>query len=89
MSDKNKQNLHYFEGSSMINLYQCIEEWQIENSKRLLSVNIQRDGDKFCCIALTNPTEVVLTDLNGDPISVGKNELGVNCLAIDGTVRLA
>ncbi len=89
MSDKNKQNLHYFEGSSMISLYQYIEKWQIENNKRLLSVNIQRDGDKFCCIALTNPTEVVLTDLNGDPISVGKNELGVNCLSIDGTVRLA
>lgn len=64
MSD-NKRNLLYFESSSVRELYNTMESWQAENEKRLLSVNIQRDGDQFCCIALTNPTEVVITD-NGD-----------------------
>jgi hypothetical protein len=42
-----------------------MEDWQKANNKRLLSVSIQQDGGKFCCIALTNPSEVVITDLSG------------------------
>jgi len=60
MAGENKHNLLYFESSSMRGLYDCIEKWQGENHKRLLSTNIQKDNDKFCCIALTNPTEVVI-----------------------------
>jgi len=63
MSDENKHNLQYFESPSMRELYDSMDSWQKENNKRLLSTNIQKDGDKFCCIALTNPSEVLV--LNG------------------------
>ena len=54
MADANKHNLLYFENTSMRGLYNCMEKWQKENRKRLLSTNIQKDGDAFCCIALSN-----------------------------------
>lgn len=62
MSDENKHNLIYFENSSMRDLFDCMEKWQIANEKRLLSISIQQDGGNFCCIALTNPTEVIIKD---------------------------
>ena len=62
MFDENKRNLQYFESSSMKDLFDLMEIWQIENGKRLLSVSIEKDGDKFCCISLTNPTEVIIMD---------------------------
>ena len=65
MTDGNKRNLLYFESVSMRELYNCMEKWQSENHKRLLSTNIQKDGDTFCCIALSNPTEVVICDGSG------------------------
>jgi hypothetical protein len=66
MSDENKRNLQFFEASSMRVLYDCMRAWQDANQKRLLQVSIQADGGKFCCIALTNPTEVVITNSAGD-----------------------
>ncbi len=60
MSDENKHNLIYFESTSMKALYETMEEWQKSNNKRLLSTNIQKDKGKFCCIALSNPTEVII-----------------------------
>jgi hypothetical protein len=66
MSEQNKQNLLYFESSSMRGLYDCMENWQNTNHKRLLSISIQQDGGNFCCIALTNPTEVVITSSDGN-----------------------
>lgn len=63
--ENNKCNILYFESSSMNELYQSIQSWQNENQKRLLSISIQKDGNNFCCIALTNPTEVVITDEDG------------------------
>ena len=65
MSDTNKRNLVYFENSSMRGLYASMEEWQQVNNRRLLSLNIQKDSDNYCCIALTNPTEVVITSADG------------------------
>jgi len=65
MPDDNKHNLQYFEGSSMRELFDLMEGWQNEHKKRLLSTNIQKDGDKFCCIALTNPSEVTIVGWNG------------------------
>ena len=62
MSDPNKQNLLYFEALSMRGLHERMEEWQNENQKRFLSVSIERDNGKVCCIALTNPTEVIIVD---------------------------
>jgi hypothetical protein len=79
MTDENKRNLFYFESASMRDLYNCMEKWQAENHKRLLSTNIQRDGDTFCCIALSNPTEVVICD------GSGSRQAGVSrgCLQIE------
>ena len=65
MSDENKRNLQFFEAGSMRELYDCMQAWQDANKKRFLSVSIQEDGGKFCCIALTNPSEVVITNSDG------------------------
>lgn len=65
MPDANKRNLVYFENPSMRGLYASMEEWQQANNRRLLSISVQRDDDNYCCIALTNPTEVVITNGNG------------------------
>ena len=60
MPEQNDRNLLYFESSSMRDLYDSMETWQNTNHTRLLSISIQKDGGKFCCIALTNPSEVVI-----------------------------
>ena len=60
MNDPNKRNLQYFENASMKGLYADMEDWQNTNQKRLLSTSIQKDGDLFCCVALSNPSEVVI-----------------------------
>jgi hypothetical protein len=65
MSEQNKRNIHYFESSSMHELFGSLQSWQNENNKRFLSISIEKDRGKFCCIALTNPTEVVITDKFG------------------------
>lgn len=53
MPDENKRNLRFFEASSMRELYDCMRNWQDANQTRLLSISIQVDAGKFCCIALT------------------------------------
>lgn len=65
MLDDNKHNLLYFQNPSMRGLYECMEQWQKDNKKRLLSVSILQDGGEYCCIALTNPTEVVIVSPYG------------------------
>ena len=70
MSDANKRILLYFEDSSMRGLYDRMDEWQHANNRRLLSLSVQQDSGRYCCIALTNPTEVVITSGSGKPISV-------------------
>ena len=60
MSDDNKQNLEYFAAPSMQQLYDRMQAWQQSNRKRFLSANIHQDGGEFCCIAMTNPTEVTI-----------------------------
>lgn len=77
MTDDNKRNLHYFEAPSMRNLFEQLERWQIETRKRLLSTSIHRDRDWYCCIALTNPAEVMLVDVTGEPVYVYENALQV------------
>ncbi|WP_194818352.1 hypothetical protein [Nocardia sp. XZ_19_385] len=66
MSEMNKRNLIYFENPSMRGLYDSMEQWQEANGRRLLSVSVQPDGENYCCIALTNPTEVVITSEDGN-----------------------
>ena len=60
MVDNNKHNILYFESSTMRGLHETMESWQNANQKRFLSMSVQKDGSNFCCIALTNPTEVVI-----------------------------
>lgn len=73
MSDDNKRNLVYFENRSMRGLFENMEAWQGENRKRILSLSINRDGDCFCCIAATNPTEVIIADGGGDSFAFVRN----------------
>jgi len=65
MSIDNKRNLIFFEASSMRQLYDDMRTWQESERKRLLSISIQQETGMFCCIALTNPTEVVITNQTG------------------------
>jgi hypothetical protein len=65
MSDTNKRNLVYFENASMRGLFDSMDEWQQANGRRLLSISVQKDANIYCCIALTNPTEVVITSADG------------------------
>ena len=67
----------------MKGLYDTIESWQIENRKRLLSLNIQKDGDCFCCIALTNPSEVVIVGLDQFGLSTGAAVVSNGRLQVD------
>ncbi len=60
MKDDNTMNVVYFENTSMWGLYQDIISWQEANLKRMLSLEIEKDGDAFCCIGLTNPSEVII-----------------------------
>ena len=62
MSDDNKRNLQYFEAPSMRELFDAMDAWQREHRKRLQSLNVHPDAGVFCCIAVTNPTEVVIMD---------------------------
>ncbi len=65
MNDPNKRNLQYFENASMKGLYGDMEDWQNTNQKRLMSTSILKDGGMFCCVALSNPSEVVIADRAG------------------------
>ncbi len=60
MTDDNFRNLLFFENTSMKGLYQDLQNWQEAHQKRLLSLQIAQDGDMFSCIALTNPSEVII-----------------------------
>jgi hypothetical protein len=73
MSYDNKRNLVFFESPSVRALYDTMDDWQNKTRKRLHSVNIQKDGEMFCCIALTNPTEVIITDFSGSQAFVTRD----------------
>ena len=79
MSEDNKRNLLYFEAPSMKELFAEMDEWQATHRKRLQSVSIQPDGDAFACIALSNPTEVIIVDGYGKGgVAVAGNVLNVS-----------
>ncbi len=76
MSENNKENMLYFSHETMTGLHQEMDAWQKEHQKRLLSLNIQKDGGKFCCIALTNPSEVIIVSGPGnDQATVTRGQL--------------
>lgn len=72
----NSINLLYFEASTMRNLYEIMKDWQNANKKRLLSCSIQKELDNYCCICLTNPTEVIICDGDGSGCTASVNSLG-------------
>ena len=78
MKADNKRNLQYFEAQSMQGLFDALEGWQIGHKKRFLSLDIQDDHGKFCCIALTNPSEVMIVDKNGSDVGVDAKRLWVH-----------
>ena len=61
----------------MRELYECMGKRQVANSKRLLSVCIQQDKELFCRIALSSPTEVIITDSRGNKADIHYNRLWV------------
>jgi hypothetical protein len=65
MPDDNSHNLLYFEGASMRELFDRMDDRQKTHRKRLLSTHVERDAGMFCCIALTNPMEVIIIDGGG------------------------
>ena len=76
MDDDNKHNILFFEGASMRELHANMENWQNANKKRFLSMSIQKEGEGFCCIALTNPSEVVIVNKYGHDTSAFVNSEG-------------
>lgn len=62
----NKLNLQFFEGDSMGDLFAVMQKWQAQARKRLHSIQVLREGDRVCCIALTNPAEVIIVDGSSD-----------------------
>jgi hypothetical protein len=78
VADENKRNLHYFEAPSMASLFDVLQTWQNENEKRFLSLGIEKDRGRFCCIALTNPTEVIICNgYGGSQANVSNGNLDV------------
>ena len=65
MTDDNKRNIVYFEGETMRGLYEAIDTWQETERKRLASLSVQVCDGKYCAIAVTNPTEVVIVQGRG------------------------
>ena len=45
-------NLKYFEATTTFELYQEMAQYQQDFKLRFLSVEIQKENDKVCCIAL-------------------------------------
>ena len=49
----------------MQDLYSQMDAWQQTNSKRFLSMTIHQEDGGYACIALTNPSEVVIVCREG------------------------
>ena len=64
-----EENLYYIEENSMFELYQSLKFCQKMNNVRFSNINIQRENNKFSCIALRN--EVLITSKFGYPITMG------------------
>ena len=75
MSKNNKINTYFFESHSMKSLFDKIHLWQKDNKIRLLSLSIEKDQDSFCCIALSNPTEVSIKKFKVPSIEIGSRTL--------------
>jgi hypothetical protein len=65
MADADERNLLYFEGNSVRNLYDQLDEWQRLNQRRLYSVSVLQEGHGYSAIALAHPLEVVITSASG------------------------
>ena len=98
MDKNNKHNILYFEGQSMKQLHNNMDEWQKDNEKRFLSMSVNKDGDNYCCIALTNPSEVTITNDKLNVALVGvdtddelyvKNHYGSFAVEVSNTVDVS
>jgi len=71
----NKNNIMYFEGSNMGDLFDKLNAWQLTNKKRFLSITTDKQPNgSIACIALSNPSEVIIVDpRDGYPARVTSN----------------
>ncbi len=76
MNANNKRNIYYFEAATMKGLFAAIDKWQSEQLTRLQSLNVEKDNDVFCCIAVSNPTEVVIVDGGGSGNVANVRDMG-------------
>ena len=60
MSSESHMNSEYCEAATMKELYVMIARWQEENKKRMLSLAVDKCRGGLCCLAVTNPMEVVI-----------------------------
>ena len=81
MTENNKHNILFFEGSTMKELHSNMDSWQRDTKKRFLSMSVNKDGDSFSCIALTNPSEVIIVDGSASGGAAVSTVEGVNHLA--------
>ena len=81
MTENNKRNILFFEASTMKELHSNMDDWQKDNKKRFLSMSVNKDGDSFSCIALTNPSEVIIVDGSDSGGAAVHNVQNVNHLA--------
>ncbi len=77
--DENKRNLQDFEAPSVRELFAAMQAWQVDNNQRFHSLHVEHDAGSYCCIALTNPTEVIIKDgyFSGG-VNVSNNKLSVS-----------
>ncbi len=73
MPDCNKRNIEFFESTSMKGLYEEMEQWQKDNTKRFLSMEVHNENGIFSCICLTNPTEVTIVSSEGKAVDVSND----------------
>lgn len=66
--NEDESNIQFLQDESMQGIYIKLKEL----CRQVHSINIQRDGGMFCCIALTGPREVTITSF------YGKNHAYVN-----------
>ena len=60
MTNATQRGFQYFESETMKDLYDQMTAWREKNKfEKFDSMTIQQDKKKFCCIAITAPTDPV------------------------------
>ena len=65
-NDEHELNSHIFKAKSMQELYSRMGAWRKIRRRTFLFISIEQNGDMFRAIALTDPSEVVNTSMDGN-----------------------